>query len=72
MLELINTEIAHLRGGKFKISVFVGVALVTNIREVMISTLKHDSIDFIATLIASVLVIGIIYWLVKKTEEERK
>lgn len=72
MLELINTEIVHLRGGKFKISVFVGVALVTTIREVMIATLRHDSIDFIASLVASVFVIGIIYWLVKKTEEERK
>lgn len=72
MLELINTEIAHLRGGKFKISVFVGVALVTTIREVMISTLKHDSIDFILSLVASVLVIGVVYWLVKKIEEEKK
>ncbi len=72
MLELINTEIAHLRGGKFKISVFVGVALVTTIREVMIATLKHDTIEFIVALVASVLVIGIIYWLVKKTEEERR
>ncbi len=72
MLELINTEIAHLRGGKFKISVFVGVALVTTIREVMIGTLKHESIEFILSLIAAVLIIGIIYWLVKKTEEERR
>lgn len=72
MLELINTEIAHLRGGKFKISVFVGVALVTTIREVMIATLRHDSIDFIVALVACILVIGIIYWLVKKTEEERR
>lgn len=72
MLELINTEIAHLRGGKFKISVFVGVALVTTIREVMIATLKHETIEFIVALVASVLVIGIIFWLVKKTEEERR
>uniref|UniRef100_A0A7C4AKA0 Heme-binding sensor globin domain-containing protein n=1 Tax=Thermodesulfovibrio aggregans TaxID=86166 RepID=A0A7C4AKA0_9BACT len=72
MLELINTEIVHLKGGKFKISVFVGVALVTTIREVMISTLKHDSIEFIGALVASVLVIGIIYWLVKRTEEEKR
>ncbi|MEJ5227813.1 protoglobin domain-containing protein [Thermodesulfovibrio sp.] len=72
MLELINTEIAHLRGGKFKISVFVGVALVTTIREVMIATLKHESIEFIAALVASVLVIGVIFWLVKKTEEDRR
>lgn len=72
MLELINTELSHLRGGKFKISIFVGVALVTTIREVMIATLKHDSIEFIGALVASVLVIGIVFWLVKKTEEEKK
>jgi len=72
MLELINTEIAHLKGGKFKISVFVGVALVTIIRELMIATLRHDSIEFIASLVASVLVIGIIYWLIKKIEEEKR
>ena len=72
MLELINTEIAHLRGGKFRISVFVGVALVTTIREVMIATLKHDTLEFIGALVASVLVIGIIYWLVKKTEEDKR
>lgn len=72
MLELINTEISHLRGGKFKISVFIGVALVTTIREVMIATLKHESTEFILSLVASVLVIGGVYWLVKKTEEDRK
>ncbi|MCS7203221.1 MAG: protoglobin domain-containing protein [Thermodesulfovibrio sp.] len=72
MLELINTEIAHLKGGKFKISVFIGVALVTTIREVMIATLKHESIEFILSLVASVLVIGLIFWLVKRTEEARR
>jgi uncharacterized membrane protein (DUF373 family) len=72
MLELINTEIARQKGGKFKISVFVGVALVTTIREVMIATLKHDTIEFIGALVLSVFVIGIIYWLVKKTEEDKR
>ncbi|MCS7215411.1 MAG: protoglobin domain-containing protein [Thermodesulfovibrio sp.] len=72
MLELLNTEIAHLKGGKFRISVFVGVALVTVIRETMIATLKHESIEFIISLIAAILIIGIVYWLVKKTEEDRK
>lgn len=72
MLELLNTEIAHLKGGKFKISVFVGVALVTVIRETMIATLKHENIDFIISLIAAILIIGIVYWLVKRTEEEKR
>ncbi|MCS7163861.1 MAG: protoglobin domain-containing protein [Thermodesulfovibrio sp.] len=72
MLELLNTEIAHLRGGKFRISVFIGVALVTVIRETMIATLKHETIEFIISLIAAILIIGIVYWLVKKTEEEKR
>lgn len=69
MIELMNTEIAHLKGGKFHISVFIGVALVTIIRETMIATLKHEKPDTIYYLIAAILVIGIVYWLVKRTED---
>ncbi len=72
MLELLNTEINHLKGGRFKISLFIGVALVTNIRETMIAILKHDSTEFIAVLIGSILAIGVVYWLVKRSEEERR
>lgn len=70
MIELMNTEISHLKGGKFQISVFVGVALVTIIRETMIATLKHERQETIYYLIAAILVIGIVYWLVRKTEEK--
>lgn len=72
MIELINTEISHLKGGKFHISVFIGVALVTTIRELMIATLKHEKPEFIYYLIASIFVIGIVYWLVVKTEEKNR
>ncbi len=70
MIELMNTEIAHLKGGKFHISVFVGVALVTMIRETMIATLKHEKPEAIYYLIAAILVIGFVYWIVTKTEEK--
>ncbi|MDI6802040.1 MAG: protoglobin domain-containing protein [Thermodesulfovibrionales bacterium] len=69
VIELMNTEISHLKGGKFHISVFVGVALVTIIRETMIATLKHEGPETIYYLIAAILVIGVVYWLIKKTEE---
>ncbi|MCL4537554.1 MAG: phosphate-starvation-inducible PsiE family protein, partial [Nitrospirae bacterium] len=62
-------EIAHLKGGKFHISVFIGVALVTIIRETMIATLKHERPETIYYLIAAILVIGVVYWLVKRTED---
>jgi uncharacterized membrane protein (DUF373 family) len=71
VIELMDTEIAHLRGGKFQISVFIGVALVTTIRETMIATLKHEKPEIIYYLVAAVLVIGLVYWLVKRTEERR-
>ncbi len=72
LIELMNTEISHLKGGKFHISVFIGVALVTMIRETMISTLKHDRPESIYYLIAAILVIGLVYWLVVKTEDQKK
>lgn len=68
MIELMNTEIDHLKGGKFHISVFVGVALVTMIRETMIATLRHEKPESIYYLIAAILVIGFVYWIVTKAE----
>ncbi len=70
MIELMNTEISHLKGGKFHISVFVGVALVTMIRETMIATLKHERPESIYYLIAAILVIGFVFWIVTKAEEK--
>lgn len=72
MIELMNTEISHLKGGKFHISVFVGVALVTMIRETMIATLKHEKPEAIYYLIAAILVIGFVYWIVAKTEDKNR
>ncbi|MCX7794155.1 MAG: protoglobin domain-containing protein [Thermodesulfovibrionales bacterium] len=72
MIELMNTEISHLKGGKFHISIFIGVALVTLIRETMIATLKHERPETIYYLIAAILVIGFIYWLVVKAEEKKR
>ena len=69
MIELMNTEISHLKGGKFRISIFVSVALVAVIRETMIATLKHEQSEMMVYLIASILVIGFVYWLVTKGEE---
>ena len=72
MIELMNTEISHLKGGKFHISIFVGVALVTMIRETMIATLKHEKPESIYYLIAAILVIGFVYWIVTRAEDRNK
>jgi uncharacterized membrane protein (DUF373 family) len=72
MIELMNTEISHLKGGKFHTSVFVGVALVTMIRETMIATLKHEKPEAIYYLIAAILVIGFVFWIVTRAEDRNK
>ncbi len=69
MIELMNTEIKHLKGGKFRISVFVGVALVAFIRDTMIMALKHEATEKLYYLIALILTLGIVFWLVTKAEE---
>ncbi len=69
MIELMNTEIKHLKGGKFRISVFVGVALVAIIRDTMIMTLKHEEAAKLYYLIALIFILGIVFWLVTKAEE---
>jgi uncharacterized membrane protein (DUF373 family) len=72
MIELMNTEISHLKGGKFRISVFVGVALVAIIRDTMIITLKHEDIGKLVYFIALILILGIVFWLVTRAEERVK
>jgi uncharacterized membrane protein (DUF373 family) len=72
MIELMNTEIAHLKGGKFHISVFIGVALVAFIRETLILTLKNETPETHYYYIALILVLGIVFWLVTKAEERNR
>ena len=72
MTELMNTEIEHLKGGKIHNSIFVGVALVTTIRELMIATLRHEQPETVYYLIASILAIGVVYWLVTRTESKMR
>lgn len=70
IIELINTEIKHLKGGKFRISVFIGVALVAFIRETLVKALKHEAVEQMYFLVALILTLGVVYWLVTKTEDK--
>lgn len=71
VIELMDTEIKHLRGGRFAIKVFISVALVAVIRKILITTIgKEGVIGTQLSLIAGVAVLGFIYWLVSKAEKE--
>ncbi len=71
VIELMDTEIRHLKKGGFAVKVFVSVALVAVIRDILITTLKaHEQLETRLTLIAAVAVLGVIYWLISKTEKD--
>ncbi|MBF0566372.1 MAG: phosphate-starvation-inducible PsiE family protein [Nitrospirae bacterium] len=72
MIELMNTEIDHIKGGTFNISVFIGVALVTFIRDLLITTLKHEALNTGYYMMAVILVLGLVYWLIKRTETKER
>ncbi len=71
MIELMDTEIEHLKNGKFSINIFVEVVLVAVIRDVLIGTLEHGDLLKQTTLVGTILVLGIVYWLISKVETKK-
>jgi len=68
MIELMDNEIKTLKGGRFNILVFIGVVIVAIIREVLISTLRHDLLSTQMFLAGTLLILGIVYYLVSKSQ----
>lgn len=68
MIELMDNEIKNLKGGKFNILVFIGVIIVAMIREILISTLRHDDLATQAFLAGTLLILGILYYLVSRAQ----
>ncbi|QAR31959.1 hypothetical protein EP073_00640 [Geovibrio thiophilus] len=71
LVELLHTEVQMLKGGKFKISIFIGVALIAFIRDLLIITLKHETSNPVTYgfVLVSIAVLGVIYWMIAKTEK---
>lgn len=68
MIELMDTEIDHLKKGKFSINIFVEVVMVAIIRDILITTLEHGELHNRILLVATVFVLGVVYWLVSKAD----
>ncbi len=69
MIELLDAEVRHLRGGKFAIKIFVGVALVALIRELLLSSFQEaGGMQRQYFFAASIFVLGVVYWLISRTE----
>jgi len=71
MIELLDNEIKSLKGGRFSILVFIGVVIVAIIREILISTLRHDDVKKQAFLAATLLILGIVYYLVSLVQKDQ-
>jgi uncharacterized membrane protein (DUF373 family) len=69
MIELMDNEIKTLKGGKFNILVFIGVIIVALIREILISTLRRDAIETQVFLAGTLLILGIVYYLVARSQQ---
>jgi len=69
MIELMDNEIKNLKGGKFNILVFIGVIIVAMIREILISTLRHDDLATQGFLAGTLLILGIVYYLVSLSQK---
>lgn len=71
VIELVDTEIDHLKGAKFSVKVFISVAMVAVIRKILVASLKTESaaIEAQYPLIAALAVLGFVYWIVTKTEK---
>jgi len=71
MIELMDNEIKTLKGGKFNILIFIGVIIVALIREILISTLRHDALETQVFLAGTLLILGIVYYLVARSQVDK-
>jgi uncharacterized membrane protein (DUF373 family) len=73
VIELVDTEVDHLKGAKFSIKVFISVAMVALIRKILVASLKSGeaALQSQYALIAAMLVLGVLYWIISKAESEK-
>ncbi len=67
-IELLEAEIDRLQGGALQLSLFIGVALVAFIRKVLIASLAHEDLKIEFVYLGGIFILGLIFWLVSRTE----
>lgn len=68
MIELMDNEIKSINGGRFNILCFIGVVIVAIIREIPISTLRHDILATQGFLTGTLLILGVVNFLVYRSQ----
>ncbi len=65
--ELLEEEVKKLKGHKFALSAFIGLAMAALLRKILIFSLAPGKSKEVAILGFLVLVLGIVYWLMNKS-----
>ncbi len=68
-IELLDAEVDRLQGGALQLSLFVGVALVAFIRKILVATLAHEDLKVELIYLGGILILGLIFWLISRTEK---
>lgn len=70
MIELLHTQVHQLKGGKFHVRIFVDLAMVAFIRKVFVATIDEKDAVSSALLLGGLLVLGLIYFLIGRSEKD--
>jgi len=70
VIELLDTQINHLKGRAFAIKVFISVALVAEIRKALMTSIGHTTWQDQLSLVLTILILGAVYWLVARVEKD--
>ena len=68
MIELLHTQVEHMRGGRFRVQVFVELALVAFIRKLFVAAIDEKEAVTFGLLIGGLLVLGVVFFLVARVE----
>ena len=69
MVELLHAQVEQLKGGKFNVRIFVDLAMVAFIRKIFVASLEDTDPWSFGLLIAALLVLGVIYFLLGRSEK---
>lgn len=72
MIELLHTQVDVLRGGKFHVRIFIELALVAFIRKLFVASVEAKDPYSFSLLIGATIILGIIFFLVAKSESWEK
>ncbi len=72
MIELLHTQVEHLRGGKLHTRIFVELALVAFIRKLFVASIEEKAPVTFGLLIGGLFVLGILLYFLLKVEDSHQ